>query len=186
MHFNRMAKMELVGFSRRRRRSRTGRGGFGITWSPILQEKPQSSVVLQRERRPQRFNHPFLELEPDFLKCVAKTTLWQTSFDVERTSCPNLCCQKWVPNALPHFKVGYGLSDDKKECKEEEIVNDHYCHLDCTKRMKFNFPRPVLFLYWQGVSLTLQRQGGEAREEDKDDLLLLSPSQSTASPASIV
>jgi hypothetical protein len=23
--------------------------------------------------------------------------------------------QKWVSNALPHFKAGYGLSDDKKE-----------------------------------------------------------------------
>ena len=179
--------MELVGFSRRRRRRSwigTGRGGFGITWSPILQEKPQSSVVLQRERRPPRFNHP--SLERDILTCAAKTTLWKTSSDVERTCCPNLCCQKWVSNALPHFKVGYGLSDDKKECKEEEIVNDQHCHLDCKKRMKFNFPHPVLFLYWQGVSLTLQRQGGEAREEDKDDLLLLSPSQSTASPASIV
>ena len=47
VHFNGMAKMEFVGFSRRSRRSGTGRGGFGICTClvSILQEKPQSSVL---------------------------------------------------------------------------------------------------------------------------------------------
>ena len=98
--------MEFVGFSRQRRRmSGTGRGGFGIhcTWSPFYKRSSSPQLSSNRRGTGPLFNHWSLKLEEKFLEiyllvlqCAAKTTLWETTFDVERACLPNLHHQKWV------------------------------------------------------------------------------------------